>query len=72
MYEIIQELLDAIWSTMEPVGYAEDKIRFSGEEFHKYWELSDKYGDQDPDEIIRQAKATIEEAIDKYHKKVGQ
>lgn len=69
MYEEVDKLIDAIWSTMEPIGYVENKLHFSDD---KYLELYEKYGNRSPDDIIRQAKVTINEAIREFYEKVGQ
>lgn len=70
MYEEIDKLIDALWSTMEPVGYVENKLHFLDDE--KYLELDEKYGDKKPDDIIRQAKVTISRAIREFEEKIGQ
>lgn len=69
MYDIIKELLDAIWSTLEPVGYIEGRLKFRGESISEELELYERYGEITPElsaKIYKDAITIIENAIKKY------
>ena len=68
MYERINKLLDAVWSTLEMVGYAEGVLKTSVDE---EVELFEKYGER-CDELTARSHAIAEriiaDAIAEYEK----
>ena len=69
MYDEILDLVKEIRSTLEAVGYAEDKLHFRGESIEEAFRLYEKYGEQNPElieKVQKDARRKIDAAFKRY------